>query len=322
MNFLKTLQSTFTKRRLVLVFFLIIVFIIKERVIISFIENIFFLPEDFSNFYLDWLLVISSILTSCWFLYLIIRKNYKPSYLQTFLIFSTLILLVYFFSKSNILGWKYYTIPKTEFEYIYLLIIPLLFFLVTHCLRYIFTFKTEDQDIFSELQLVQDNPITNNKDEVLGYIPIVNKLYRILISQKSDKAITIGLIGPWGNGKSSIINMLMTQLKPDKSIRQKIISLFRKDELDDILIIHFLPYLNHKEDDLITEFFRELSSAIKPYNGKLSNLVMEYSKRLIEVYKNNINLNFFEKHITSFEKTSAKEMYDGINERLKETEKK
>ena len=105
------------------------------------------------------------------------------------------------------------------------------------------------------------------------------KLYQILINQESRKSLTIGLVGPWGNGKSSIIQMLLDKFEPNLSYKERFNQIFNKDLLDDYLIIHFLPYLNHQEEDLIKEFFRALSSKLKPYNGKLSNLVLEYSKQ-------------------------------------------
>ena len=319
---LEEIEKTFTARRILIAFILVVVFFTKESWIVSLIDKVLLVPKDFSNPLLDVLFIIASIWISLWFIYLFRRKVYKASYTQIISVLAVIFLLIYFYFSRKNYNWNYHALFDTNFEYIWLIVIPLSTFLFIHFYSCLIPVKKITRELLPEYRLTSDNPKENDERDLLGYDRVVEKLYQILINQESKKSLTIGLVGPWGNGKSSIIQMLLDKLKPIQSFEERVKNILKKELIDDYLIIHFLPYLNHQEEDIIKEFFRGLSGQLRPYNGKLSNLVLEYSKRLVDLYKNKANLNFFEKHITSFDKTSAKEMYDDINERLKETGKK
>ncbi|GGD99569.1 KAP family P-loop NTPase fold protein [Planktosalinus lacus] len=319
---LKGIQSTFTAKRILLALVVTLLFFIKVDWVVVFINKFLMIPKEFSNYFLDTILIIVTGSFLFWFTYLFFRKNYKASYNQVASAIVVILLISFFFYNSDKYDWDYHTIFNTSLEYIWLIIIPLIIFIFFHFINFFFPFKKYKQEILRENQLVQDNPIKLKEMDLLGYESVVDKLYNILLSQETKKSMTIGLVGPWGNGKSSVIQMLLDRLEPKMKYSKKFNRIFKKDIEDLYLIVHFLPYLNHQEGDLISEFFRELSSKLRPFNGKLSNLVLEYSKRLVDFHKNGINLNFFDKHVSSFEKTSAKEMYDDINERLLETDKK
>ncbi|WP_271855118.1 KAP family P-loop NTPase fold protein [Patiriisocius marinus] len=319
---IEDILKTFTRKRCIIAVILVALFLIKNDWIVALINKILLVPKGFSTNYLDWAIFLVSIFITGYLCYKILRKNYKPSYGQLSLSFGLALMLIYFYKKRDENNWEYQRIFKDDIEYVWFIILPLLAFVGIHLLIYFFKKPKLEESLLVEHQLVHDIPIKDIEADDLNYKPVVLNLYNILTNQDSEKSISIGLVGPWGNGKSSVIEMLIEKLNPEKKLKQKIRSIYSRDKMDDYLVIHFLPYLNHSEDDLISEFFRELSSKLQAYNGKLSNLVLAYSKRLVDIYKNNINLNFFDKHISSFEKTSAKEMYDDINERLKETEKK
>ncbi|MAZ28287.1 MAG: hypothetical protein CL868_14580 [Cytophagaceae bacterium] len=328
---LNTLLDTLTVRRIFIAFIITAIFFIKETIIVSLIDQILLVPNNFSNIFLDILFCIASIALSLWFIYLFRIRNYKPSYIQIVGVISCCLLIIYFFFNADIYLWEYHTIFNSNLHYIWLIVIPSVIFILFHFISFISPVKPLKKEILPEYCLIHDNPKVKEEKDILKYDRVVDKLFNILTNQESTKSLTIGLVGPWGNGKSSVIQMLLDrfviQLTHTEKVKQfftkeKIKGLFKRGVTEEYLIIHFLPYLNHNDQDLITEFFRGLSSKLKPYNGKLSNLVLEYSKRLVDLYKSKINLNFFEKHISSFEKTSAKEMYDDINARLKETDKK
>lgn len=315
-------HSKITARRLLIILITSTIFFVKEDLVVKLINKFLIVPKDFSNYFADTIFVVVALCFISRFVYLFLRRNYKASYSQVLGAIASIFLIIYFYNKADENYWNYPTLFNSNIEYIWLIIIPLFVFLFFNFRSLIYPVKKNEEHISLRHKLVQDNPKSILELDLLGYTGIVEELFSILISQKSDKSITIGLVGPWGNGKSSIIQMLLDKLSPELSVSDKFSKIFKREFTDEYLLIHFLPYLNHQEDDLISEFFRQLSTKLRPYNGKLSNLVLEYSKRLVNVYKNNINLNFFDKHISSFEKTSAKEMYDDINELLKETDKK
>ncbi|MFH6959162.1 P-loop NTPase fold protein [Flavobacterium aquidurense] len=159
--------------------------------------------------------------------------------------------------------------------------------------------------------LISDDPILTQQDDLVDFRSTVGKLTEILLNDKHPKSISIGLIGPWGNGKSSVIQLVKNNIEDSQQFNNK-----------EIITIHFLPYLNHNENEIINEFFTLLSNELAPYNGKLSNQIVDYSEKLTDLYQNKNLKSFLENHITNFSQSSACELYEDINKMLDETGKK
>ncbi|WP_349663712.1 hypothetical protein IZU89_15125 [Cellulophaga lytica] len=82
-----------------------------------------------------------------------------------------------------------------------------------------------------------------------------------------------------GNGKSSLISLIEKE--------------FEALPLEETLHLKFLPYLNHNENDIISEFFIQLSSEVNKYSGKLSNQIIDYSDKILKIYKDKSIKDFF-----------------------------
>lgn len=117
-------------------------------------------------------------------------------------------------------------------------------------------------------------PIRSPMEDVLGRGAFVERLVDALISPKTRKStgLTIGITGPWGSGKSSILNLVQAEIQqryPDKA-----------------LIVRFDPWLVSGRDDLIVRFFAEVgrtirrSSATAERFGKLGRRLLDYAKRV------------------------------------------
>lgn len=65
----------------------------------------------------------------------------------------------------------------------------------------------------SDHNAINDKPITNVKDDKLGFAPFVYGLKEFIDSLDTQTPLTIGLNGTWGSGKTSLMNMLQTELK-------------------------------------------------------------------------------------------------------------
>lgn len=114
-----------------------------------------------------------------------------------------------------------------------------------------------------------DRPITTKDDDDLERGVFVRHLCDALIDRTSIKAtgVVVGITGPWGSGKSSILNLLAEQIK-DRYSGQAI-------------IVRFDPWLISGRDNLIRQFIEEIQSSIK-CQPDLAKILENFSDVLVE----------------------------------------
>lgn len=62
------------------------------------------------------------------------------------------------------------------------------------------------------LSLATDTPIKVREQDLIGRIPFAERLADILKSAAGPESLVIGLYGPWGSGKTSVINLVENAL--------------------------------------------------------------------------------------------------------------
>jgi hypothetical protein len=107
-------------------------------------------------------------------------------------------------------------------------------------------------------------------DESQQYKELTDVLVPKLVDQKFQKAFSIGIIGPYGNGKSSFVNHLRDEFENQLSSKR-------------FEVIEFLPAYSHKPEQIITDFFTVLASKLKKYHGSLNQSMLAYAAKLIEL---------------------------------------
>jgi hypothetical protein len=301
-----------SKRVILNLLFVFFIFLYKDffnSIIYDYLTPVVF-NINFLSFstYLTILLIIT---VGIW--YKVFKDNYNFSINEINSILIALFLLLNFnyFNSDKKWNLSSFEIIGLKIELSFLLLVVLILILVFIIIYNCFFRKKVKQINLKSNYLLSDSPITNDDDDILDYQETVDKLTRILKNDNHNKSFTIGLVGPWGNGKSSVFQMVKKRLiKNDKNKK------------NDFIIFDFLPYLNHNEDDIINEFFTSLSNELRPYSGKLSNLLNEYSSKLTDLYENKNVLGFIENHVTNFKDSSANELYQLINEMLIDIDKK
>ena len=98
---------------------------------------------------------------------------------------------------------------------------------------------------------VPERPITREQEDALDRREFVQRLARSLIDQGTGKAtgVVVGVTGPWGSGKSSILNLLHLHIRSD-------------EQYPGAVIVRFDPWLVSGRDDLIIQFFSQLTATI------------------------------------------------------------
>lgn len=98
--------------------------------------------------------------------------------------------------------------------------------------------------------LLVDEPIMLKEQDRLDRNKFAEQFAQTLLGYRGNSCLIAALHGPWGSGKSSLLNLIEDQLKSSSST-------------DDYIIIRFNPWNISSLDQLITMFFHELKVAIQ-----------------------------------------------------------
>jgi hypothetical protein len=96
-----------------------------------------------------------------------------------------------------------------------------------------------------DVQLDADRPIAGVDQDLLGRAPLVDRLADWIRDAPFSDGFVIGLTGPWGSGKTSVLNLLEERLRAEA------------------VVVWFEPWLFSDADQLVTRFFGELSAQLR-----------------------------------------------------------
>lgn len=91
-----------------------------------------------------------------------------------------------------------------------------------------------------------DNPIVRPSDDALGRLPTASSFARQVLALDASEGCVVGVLGPWGSGKTSFINLA----RPDL-------------ESGGAAVLDFNPWMFSGAEQLVSSFFIELSSQLK-----------------------------------------------------------
>ncbi len=168
------------------------------------------------------------------------------------LIFSILLICIYGFIGKL---WFFWFINLLLYPGMF--IVPSIYFLGFILLPIIIScFSSErskvgmqlDKGRLSEEVGYSDDPIQIETEDKLGRSKFVTKLQRIINSYQGNNSLIIGMNGAWGNGKTSVLNLLRSKLLEDKR---------------ELIVIDFNPWYFNDDSILIREFFKSIAIEIK-----------------------------------------------------------
>lgn len=110
-----------------------------------------------------------------------------------------------------------------------------------------------------------DEAISTSKDDKFGRALFAKGVAEALIKVPSSQSFTVGLYGSWGSGKTSIIRMAEEYLA--------------KHHKDDVIVVHFNPWLFTTIENLHTAFFGALAHGLnKKIDRGVSIDLQKYAK--------------------------------------------
>ncbi len=185
-----------------------------------------------------------------------IQRRYTTSYSHIFLMLS--VGVIYFSARCE---GDYITLPNW-FDFLgysdILAGLSLLFSLSCFVYRFYKPKQNLNQNEI-DFKMIPDVPITSSEDDLLDYHRDAVNLYEVIKRLPVNNSHSIGIVSPWGSGKTSYMNMVKELMGNDQFI-----------------IVNFNPR-HSKEAKLIQEdFFKKLCSQLKIYNGEFSTLFEDY----------------------------------------------
>jgi predicted KAP-like P-loop ATPase len=99
-----------------------------------------------------------------------------------------------------------------------------------------------------------DQPVDSVKDDLLGRGSFAASLADAILAYKNNHSIVTALYGAWGSGKSSVINMALEHV-------ERVAGQLPKHQRP--IVIRFNPWNYSDQHQLLAQFFRELSVALK-----------------------------------------------------------
>jgi len=117
---------------------------------------------------------------------------------------------------------------------------------------------------------LNDQPIEKTSQDLLNREGYAKLLSKSLINLDAKNGFCVGIYGPWGYGKTSLINMVIDELKNNK--------------INECNILQFNPWNFNSKDDLLNQFFSLLIIKFKGSKDKkinsIANAAQNYSSAL------------------------------------------
>ena len=233
-------------------------------------------------------------------------QRYKNTYnlKKLSLIWVDYIVLFIFFSVLLIIFFQNKYITNVSYEFCIFLLVNLFSISFWILSSYYWKDKREKQIMLNKDKYsLFDEPIQFIEQDLLGREKFIEDLQKEIKSLPFDNSFIFGLYGSWGEGKTSVINLLTNR--------------FMKD--DDFLIINFDPWNFKDEEAILSAFYNQMEESFS------QKFILPGFKKTFLKYQNLISMGLSQTGITinfSDTKESIKEIKQRIESYIAQTKKK
>ncbi len=231
---------------------------------------------------------------------ILIRRLRGRKISQGLILFATYSIFFYLYFRwlNKLITWEYLKVGYiTYFDIIGVLSVIIIVLYIRDNINCVLADKESNADCDT---LINDDAITHSDEDFLNRKPFVKVFTKeVLNCDTSKSAYSIGIVAPWGNGKTSFIKLFAEEVQMNK----------------DIEIIYFSPWHYSSKTDIISAFYRLLSEHWAVNDIELFNLVCQYSSWLIGETKSSLLLR-------SVHKEQPAELYEKISKMLDKRKKR
>lgn len=127
--------------------------------------------------------------------------------------------------------------------------------------------------------LLEDRPILNSEEDMLDRLSYAHKLGYIIADIETESGYCIGLHGPWGSGKTSLINLIVDEVK----------KLSCERDIEPV-IMFFNPWNFTSVDQLVQNFFTMLAHRFSSKRDRLLHEIGEDLKIYADMFGDKGNI--------------------------------
>lgn len=113
-----------------------------------------------------------------------------------------------------------------------------------------------------------DRPIHSKDEDQLGRSHFASMCARAIVNLRIEETFTIGLYGKWGNGKTSLINLMVNEIERLNASKQ---------DVEPMHIVRFEPWVFSDSNQLMSQFFIHLANELR---GKGSAVFSNIGEKL------------------------------------------
>lgn len=114
-----------------------------------------------------------------------------------------------------------------------------------------------------------DAPITSSVDDALGRAPVAHDFAESIRELDASQGLVVGILGPWGHGKSSFINLMREQFETEP----------------DLTVIDFNPWMFSGSNQLVNFFFTEIGAELNVRNGSRFGKTADWLAQYAGIFK-------------------------------------
>lgn len=230
-----------------------------NRLVKNFISKLIFSK---SNEIILYSIVIFFVVIS---LYKSIKYFYKPSTLSTFLVGW----FILFYTSERIRLHSEFDFYPLEYFGIAIIDFIVGSLIILFLLKWTLFVIRKNKSINSGPRFLKDTLYQEKegeiilKEDVFNREIFANKIASRLLNTKGDGSLSFGIEGPWGSGKTYMLQLI-------------------KKELDkNAIIIDYNPWKLFEDKNIVKSFFDTLSQELRIYNGDIVNNLNNYSSYLL-----------------------------------------
>jgi len=286
------------------IFFVFLIFPALTR--LDFIKN--FLINPATDTLIAIAALVLSLLILSWKKFQKLWQRYKNTYDLEDLPFIYIDYIVLFISFSAFLiilfQAEYISIPNISLKFKAFVYINFIFTISWFLSSFYWKHKKKEQPMLrKDKYSLYDEPIQFLEQDLLSREKFIEDLQRGIESLPFDDSFVFGLYGSWGEGKTSVINLLKNKFKESR----------------DYLVVNFDPWYFKDEEAILLAFYSQMEQSIS------QKFILPDSKKIFMKYQNLISMGLSQTGITinfSDTKESIEEIRQRIESYITQTKKK